>query len=72
MYDQMLFRLASGNVIRGGFVSNNPDGPAYWCVWMYANQTFTVGTYLRLYVDGTRAIHILHDDGTEDVVEEWP
>lgn len=78
--DRLLFRLASGLAIRGGFVARDlripnthfPDeyvtDPSHWFIWINANEQFTYGTQLRLYEDGRKEVVLIRDDGTEDVI----
>lgn len=39
-----------------------------WCVWIHANPTFTLGTYLELHDTGLMEGVTVRDDDTE---ERW-
>lgn len=47
------------------FVSDSKQG--YWLIWLHANQSFTLGTYLVLNDDGSITNNTIKEGGTEDI-----
>lgn len=62
-------RTQLGKVIRADYREQHPfDNPprAYWIIWISANNSFTAGSYYRLYADGRFEHWHLYEDGTEE------